>query len=134
VTRSVANHLNDIAKTAPDGCWAVWPIGRHVVCRNAGELAWMTKHALRTLIKQGHPGAMIALGYDPDAPVEVTAFRRRSRDAPASEGRRAGRGRPDRARDCPVLVDYIIWFKRPAARKRQGAQAEDRDRPTAGET
>ncbi|WP_458790225.1 DNA alkylation repair protein [Yoonia sp. MH D7] len=63
VTRSVANHLNDIAKFDPDavinqlGSWA--KSNR----QSAKELDWMTRHALRTLIKSGHSGAMDLLGY-----------------------------------------------------------------------
>jgi 3-methyladenine DNA glycosylase AlkC len=116
VTRSVANHLNDISKTAPDavlGRLADWK-ARGV--QKPGELAWMTKHALRTLIKQGHPGAMIALGYDPDAPVEVTQF-----DLDPASPMIGGTAQVVVAltapEDCPVLVDYIIWFKRPGGRE-----------------
>jgi 3-methyladenine DNA glycosylase AlkC len=74
VTRSVANHLNDIAKIAPERVLAP-------SCRLEGRAAGPEgtrvddEHALRTLVKQGHPGAMAALGYDPDAPVEVVSFR-----------------------------------------------------------
>jgi 3-methyladenine DNA glycosylase AlkC len=73
VTRSVANHLNDIAKTAPDGCWAVGRL----------EGTWV-QQARRTGLddqarathagKAGASGGDGALGYDPDAPVEVTQF------------------------------------------------------------
>ena len=71
VTRSVANHLNDISKVDPDVM-----IDRLVKWREQGkqkdsELEWMSKHALRTLIKQGNPDAMEALGFTPDPPVSV---------------------------------------------------------------
>jgi 3-methyladenine DNA glycosylase AlkC len=74
VTRSVANHLNDIAKIAPERVLATLADWKARGVQDARELAWMRKHALRTLVKQGHPGAMAALGYDPDAPVHVVGF------------------------------------------------------------
>ncbi len=62
VRRSVANHLNDIAKDHPD-----------MVAELAGE--WMKgadnnrkrllRHACRSLIKQGHSGALGAFGIEP---------------------------------------------------------------------
>ena len=63
VTRSVANHLNDITKKDPDlvlDTLARWrDEGRQV----AAELDWLERHALRTLVKKGHVGALERLGY-----------------------------------------------------------------------
>lgn len=72
VTRSVANHLNDISKVEPG-----LTIGRLVAWHEQGrqdpsELAWMTEHALRTLIKKGDPAAMTRLGFRPEADVAVS--------------------------------------------------------------
>ena len=71
VTRSVANHLNDLARADPDGV-----IGRLQDWRVAGrqsrpELDWMTRHALRGLSKAGHRGALKHLGYDPNVACTV---------------------------------------------------------------
>lgn len=77
------------------------------------ELDWITAHALRGLIKAGHPRAMAMLGYDPKAKVHVTLTL------------------PDQARindvlelnvqinaapGTPVLVDYAIDFLRPSGK------------------
>ena len=67
VRRSVANNLNDIAKDHPD-----------IVVRTA-ELWWneddnrrrLVRHGLRTLIKQGDPGALAVLGYGEDSSTQV---------------------------------------------------------------
>lgn len=71
VRRSVANHLNDIARHAPDV----------VVATAAGWLAapdantaWVVRHGLRTLVKKGHPGALALQGFAP-ASVVVTELR-----------------------------------------------------------
>ena len=67
VRRSVANNLNDIGKDHPDLVVEVlsdWQDG-------SDEVAAITKHALRVLIKKGHPGALALLGFTPDPDVVV---------------------------------------------------------------
>ena len=67
VRRSVANNLNDIAKDHPD-----------LVVRTAQQW-WsgdenrrrLVRHGLRTLIKQGDPGALAVLGYGADSPTRI---------------------------------------------------------------
>ena len=67
VRRSVANNLNDISKDHADvvvrllGEWA----------DGSPEIEGVTKHALRTLLKQGHPGALELLGFHGDVSVDV---------------------------------------------------------------
>ena len=71
VRRSVANNLNDISKDNPDvvvGVLGRW--GRDP----SPETAWLTRHALRTLIKQGHPEALALLGYKSAAHLKVVHF------------------------------------------------------------
>ncbi|MCB5273546.1 hypothetical protein BJG92_01068 [Arthrobacter sp. SO5] len=62
VRRSVANHLNDLSRHAPD----------LVVATAAGWLAApdpttprVVRHGLRTLLKKAHPGALALLGFAP---------------------------------------------------------------------
>jgi 3-methyladenine DNA glycosylase AlkC len=67
VRKSVANHLNDITKTHPDDVLALlrtWPLeNRHT--------AWIARHALRTLIKSGHPEALDLIGATGRAAVTI---------------------------------------------------------------
>lgn len=110
VTRSVANHLNDLSKIDPGlvietlGRWRLW--GRQ---RDA-ELAWMTKHSMRTLVKKGHPGAMEFLGFSANpkvevGPIEVTA------PLPVMAGQALEFRFPITARHRePLIVDYLIEF------------------------
>ena len=70
VRRSVANHLNDHAKDHPD--WVLdllerWP-------REPAETQWIVKHALRYLIKAGHPRALKLIGATLGAKVALSAF------------------------------------------------------------
>jgi 3-methyladenine DNA glycosylase AlkC len=70
VRRSVANHLNDVAKAHPDlvvdllGGWVADGVDDRLV-----------RHALRTLVKRGHPGAMRLLGYSAEPDVRIDSFR-----------------------------------------------------------
>ncbi len=109
VTRSVANHLNDIAKKEPDIVMDRLESWRAEARQAPRELDWMTTHALRTLVKQGHPRAMRLVGFDPGAQVEVTL------DLPATA--RIGEvmpfavtltGKPGTG----VLVDYAVEFRK----------------------
>ncbi len=113
VTRSVANHLNDITKKDPD-----LVLGRLRTWSGAGqqaadELRWMTSHTLRGLVKAGHPEAMRMLGYDPDADITTSVqVRGEARVGAALEFDVTLDGDGDH----PVLVDYIIHFQRPGGK------------------
>ena len=67
VRRSVANNLNDISKDHPELAVAT---ARRWSAEGADE--FVIRHGLRTLVKQGHPGALAVLGFDHGSPVAVT--------------------------------------------------------------
>lgn len=72
VRKSVANHLNDIAKDHPDLVIATlkfWQ--KKMTVKDKAKLAWITKQALRTLIKQGHPKALDVMGFGEKAQVKL---------------------------------------------------------------
>jgi len=62
VRRSVANSLNDIAKDHPDMVAEI--AGEWLVDANKNRQR-LVKHACRTLLKNGHEGALKAFGYGP---------------------------------------------------------------------
>ncbi len=72
VTRSVANHLNDISKEKPQLVVALLKKWKKEKKQKPAELEWMTRHALRTLIKQGNTEALLLLGYDPKPHITVS--------------------------------------------------------------
>jgi 3-methyladenine DNA glycosylase AlkC len=74
VTRSVANHLNDIAKKHPHEVIAVLSVWKKEARQDGEELEWMTKHALRTLIKQGNKEALQLLGFRKEVGAQVERF------------------------------------------------------------
>ena len=62
VRRSVANNLNDIAWDHPD---LVAVVAAEWIRGASPERARLVRHACRTLVKQGHPAALAALGFGP---------------------------------------------------------------------
>ncbi|MEM6372707.1 MAG: DNA alkylation repair protein [Pseudomonadota bacterium] len=114
VTRSVANHLNDVAKTDPDAVLARLAAWEADASQTPKERDWMRRHALRTLIKDGHPGAMAMLGYAQDIAVNATLVLGDARvtlgDALHFEVRL------EAEQDLPVIVDYRIRFARPGGK------------------
>lgn len=74
VTRSVANHLNDIAKKDPQLVVNLLSSWKSKGKQDAQELAWMTKHALRTLVKQGNANALTLLGFKKSVQARVEQF------------------------------------------------------------
>lgn len=109
VRKSVANHLNDIAKDRPD--WlldrlAEWP-------QDNPHTAWIVRHALRTLIKQGEPRALALIGVGHGAAVTVRKFavepsavRLGERIAIAAEIT------SDSTVNQPLVVDYRVHYAR----------------------
>jgi hypothetical protein len=72
VQRSVANNLNDIGKDHPD--LAVEVCRRWSAGASPGR-EWIVKHALRSLVKKGHRGALGTLGLGGKPNVRVTGVR-----------------------------------------------------------
>lgn len=74
VTRSVANHLNDISKLDPETVLKTLQRWRKLKKQEPDELEWMCRHSLRTLVKQGSPQAMKFLGFQTAPQVTVQNF------------------------------------------------------------
>ena len=71
VRRSVANHLNDVTKDNPAlalGLLESW--GK----KKGKDIAWITRHALRSLAKKGDLRALKLLGFETNPEVVVEAF------------------------------------------------------------
>ncbi|GAB3572689.1 DNA alkylation repair protein [Amycolatopsis endophytica] len=67
VRRSVANHLNDISRREPD---LVVATATEWMAASDDNTPRLVRHGLRTLVKQGHPGALALQGFAP-ARLEV---------------------------------------------------------------
>jgi 3-methyladenine DNA glycosylase AlkC len=70
VRKSVANHLNDITKDHPE--WVLDTL--HSWQSENPHTRWITRHALRSLIKQGHPRALAMIGASGAPQLQVENF------------------------------------------------------------
>ncbi len=106
VRRSVANHLNDISKNHPD---LVVEVCRRWNRRASAERKSLIRHGLRTLIKQGHPGALGVLGFDPQARVKLGPLELASEKITLGNDLVFSFTLNSRARiDQPLIVDYAV--------------------------
>ena len=71
VRRSVANHLNDLAKDDPDRIVSLLE-GWHA--EGVEETTWIVRHALRNLLKAGDPRVMALFGFGPPE-VDIVGLR-----------------------------------------------------------
>lgn len=72
VRRSVANNLNDIGKDHPE---ALVDVARRWMVDASEERRALVKHALRSLVKQGHPEALAILGFGGSAAAAIEDVR-----------------------------------------------------------
>jgi 3-methyladenine DNA glycosylase AlkC len=115
VRRSVANNLNDISKDHPD---VVLDLLQSWQAEATPEVGWITGHALRTLLKQGHPRALTLLGYPSDAEIAVHNL------AIEPEGIRIGEEVTvsfdvESLADGPLnlMIDYVVYHVRANGRR-----------------
>jgi 3-methyladenine DNA glycosylase AlkC len=108
VRKSVANHLNDICKLDPDLGLAT---AQRWLEDGGSNAAWIVRHGLRTLIKRGDHLALMLLGADAAASVEVDSLKLKRRRIRLGEDlefsftiRNAER------KDVVAIVDYAIHF------------------------
>lgn len=114
VTRSVANHINDIAKI--DAELALNTLARWQAAQTQApaEMDYIIRHALRTLIKDGHPQAMQLLGVSPLASVDVSQFVVPPQVAMNGALEFSLQITAQEAMD--VIVDYILYFQNKAGK------------------
>jgi len=108
VQRSVANNLNDIAKDHPE--LAVETCRRWL--RDASpERRWIIRHALRSLVKQGHRGALELLGGGAEPHVRIGAVKLNPKPARIGGQLRFSFALESTAsRVQELLVDYVVHF------------------------
>lgn len=114
VTRSVANHMNDLTRHAPDRVVTHLRAWKATGRQTPKELDWMTRHALRTAVKRGEAEALALLGYSQNQDMSVSL---RLTPDPVSIGD-ALQIEVTLMADValPVMVDYRIRFHRPNGR------------------
>lgn len=116
VTRSVANHLNDIAKLEPE--LVISTLKRWQSKRKDAEMQFITKHALRTLIKQGHKDALRLVGFGEAAKVNIIEFKPTTDTVKLGEALEFSLKLESLAQQN-LLIDYIMTYSSPTHKKSQ---------------
>jgi len=115
VTRSVANHLNDISKIDPLLVIATLKRWKASEKQESKEMDYIISHALRTLVKEGNKDALELLGYLQDPAIDINDFELKNINVHIGEtlhfhfDLKANEA-------CKLLIDYIIYFQTKNAR------------------
>ncbi len=109
VTRSIANHLNDVSKFSPElvlTCLNTWQKDKK---QNEKELCFMARHSLRTLVKKGHPGTLSFLGFNPTikAKVGISLDQDTLKIGESLFFKISLQGTVDE----PLIVDFVMYFQ-----------------------
>lgn len=109
VTRSVANHINDISKL--DANLAMDTLGRWTSTgkQTSQEMDFIIRHALRTLVKKGNPRALKLLGFQPNARIQVNHVSVPSQVAMDIPFEISCTVKTER--QTTVMIDYIVYFQ-----------------------
>lgn len=133
VRRSVANNLNDIAKDNPD--IVVETLERWQESDPSPEMTWIISHALRSLLKEGHPGALNLMGYNPDAKISVSEVKLNN-EMPAIgeevEFSFTVTSRENKA--SKIMVDYLVYFMKANGKQAPKVFKAAKKTLTAGKT
>lgn len=115
MTRSVANHINDMAKIDPDLAVTTLAGWQAVQTQTPTEMAYIIRHALRTLIKNGNPQALALLGVSHLPNVSVAQF-----DVPpavAMDTALVFSLQIAAQEETELIVDYILYFQNKAGKR-----------------
>ena len=116
VVRSVANHLNDIAKIDPKLVICTltrWQIeGKQ---RNSKELDFLIKHALRTLVKKGNIQALDLLGFNANPNIKINAFHIKNKQIKLGEHLEFS-FKISSIKEIKLMLDYKITYANPRVR------------------
>lgn len=109
VTRSVANHLNDIAKTQPELVLQTLKGWQASQKQRPAEMAFIVKHGLRTLIKNGNAEALALMGFGDSQQLTVLnlQFEEKTRIGEALSFSFSLHS----AEAKEVAIDYIVYFQ-----------------------
>lgn len=111
VRRSAANHLNDISRLDPD---LAVETARRWLAEPDGQTERVVRHALRSLVKQAHPGALQLRGFPPPDGIRVSGPTLDRRVVSIGEEVRfAFEIGNERDRPIRLAIDYVVHFAKP---------------------
>ncbi len=133
VTRSVANHLNDISKTNPSLVLETLEKWAQAKMQRPAELGWITRHSLRTLVKQGNREALCLLGFQPNPGITINDFRLKSNKVRRGDTIEFSFSIKS-TREERLMVDYLIDFVKANGRRAKKVHKLKQLETTKGES
>lgn len=126
VRRSVANHLNDIGKAAPE---VLMDTARRWSVDPTPERTWLVKHALRHAIKQGNNAALTVLGFGDKADVAIEQVTLEPTTVPIGSNLKVratirNTASAKASLTIDVVVDYLKSSGKPSPKVFKGTTAE----------
>ena len=109
VTRSVANHLNDIAKIDPELVIQTLIRWKASEKQNLKEMAYILSHALRTLVKEGNVESLALLGYKSEPKINISNLSLKQETLRVGETLEFS-FQIEAKESCKLLLDYIVYF------------------------
>jgi 3-methyladenine DNA glycosylase AlkC len=109
VTRSVANHINDISKTDPDLAIHTLSRWKKTKQQNPKEMAYILQHSLRSLVKLGNVKALQLLGISHQAKIAISNFKVPSQVHMNTQLEFSLTLQAKE--DAQIVVDYILYFQ-----------------------
>jgi 3-methyladenine DNA glycosylase AlkC len=110
IRRSVANNLNDISKDHPDLVVKIltdWQDEENI------DRIRLIKHALRSLIKSGHPGALNLLGFPGKPDIEVKHIKLEPEQISLGEDVQFSFEIQSLSnKEQKLMVDYVVYFQK----------------------
>ena len=110
VTRSVANHLNDIAKIDAPLVIDTLKRWKSTGKQDEKEMEYITNHALRTLVKKGDADALALLGYKNSVAISVSDLVFTSDVVLVGEAL-IFELEIEAKEVCKLVIDYLIHFR-----------------------
>jgi 3-methyladenine DNA glycosylase AlkC len=107
VRRSVANHLNDVAKDHPA---VALDCARRWLATGSDRAAQVVRHGLRTLVKRGDPAALELLGFDHGAAVSLEALAVTPAHLPVGGEATIAFTLSTRDRPARTVIDYVVHY------------------------
>ncbi len=110
VTRSVANHLNDISKRDAPLVIETLKRWKSTKRQEPKEMDYIINHALRTLVKQGNEEALSLLGYEKHPEIVVGELKLLSSSVKVGEAL-VFDVTIEAKKDVKLMIDYLIHFQ-----------------------
>jgi 3-methyladenine DNA glycosylase AlkC len=110
VTRSVSNHLNDISKIDPQLVLGTLRRWRETGQQTPSEMAFITTHTLRSLVREGNTGALDLIGFGEEPDITITEFTTSTPRVRVGDAFHFSLILRANNRRQKLLVDYVMEF------------------------